>query len=207
MSLDQRDRYPGRPGLRVLEGGAAVHARAAPAPFAELDAYWQGLRRGAALPRRADIDPRGIARLLDRTLLLERTEPGVARVRVAGMALAEVLGMDLRGMPVSALIAPAGRALFAERLEAVFARPCKAAMSLESESGLGQPALGARLLLLPVAGDRGVVDRALGCLLVDGTLGRAPRRFLPEAVCLSPVSGLGTAPDHAVGHLRLVPPA
>jgi len=26
-------------------------------------------------------------------------------------------------------------------------------------------------------------------------------------VCLSPVSGLGTAPDRAVGHLRLVPPA
>jgi len=51
------------------------------------------------------------------------------------------------------------------------------------------------------------VDRALGCLLVDGALGRAPRRFLPEAVCLSPVSGLGTVPDRAAGHLRVVPPA
>ena len=53
MERDRSDRQAAGPALRLVEGGAAVRARAGPSAFAELDAYWQGLRRGSALPRRA----------------------------------------------------------------------------------------------------------------------------------------------------------
>ena len=145
--------------------------------LAEVRAYWEGLRQGADLPRRDEIDPRGIAGALENTFLLERVAPGVARFRLAGMQLHDLMGMDVRGMPLTALIDPAGRARMGEQLETVFANPGTLEVWLEAERGLGRPALEARMLLLPLTGSRGTVDLALGCLTIHGAMGRAPRRF------------------------------
>lgn len=147
------------------------------AVLAEVRAYWEGLRTGSDLPRRDEVDPRGIAGALENTFLLERVAPGVARFRIAGMQLHDLMGMDVRGMPLTALIDPAGRARISEQLETVFADPGTLEVWLEAERGLGRPALEARLMLLPMTGLRGTVDLALGCLAIHGALGRAPRRF------------------------------
>ena len=147
------------------------------AMLAEVRAYWEGLRHGSALPRRDEIDPRGIAGALENTFLLERVAPGIARFRLAGMQLHDLMGMDVRGMPVSALIEPAGRNRIAEGLEAVFSGPGLLDLRLEGERGIGKPALAGRMLVLPLVSARGDVDLALGCLAFEGALGRAPRRF------------------------------
>ena len=145
--------------------------------LAEVRAYWEGLRHGVALPQRDQIDPRGIAGALENTFLLERIAPGIARFRLAGMQLHDLMGMDVRGMPLSALIEPAGRNRLAEGLETVFAAPAITEIWLEGERGIGRPALEGRMLLLPLLSNRGQSDLALGCLALDGALGRAPRRF------------------------------
>ena len=147
------------------------------AMLAEVRAYWEALRHGPALPRRDEIDPRGIAGALENTFLLERVAPGIARFRLAGMQLHDLMGMDVRGMPVSAVFEPAGRNRIAAALEAVFAGPERLEVALEGERGIGKPALAARMLLLPLVNARGEVDLALGCLAFDGAMGRAPRRF------------------------------
>ncbi len=147
------------------------------AMLAEVRAYWEGLRTGTDLPRRDGIDPRGISGALENTFLLERVAPGVARFRLAGMQLHDLMGMDVRGMPLTALIDPAGRSRVSEQLETVFAGPGSLEIWLEAERGLGRPALEARMLLLPLTGMRGTVDLALGCLAIHGAMGRAPRRF------------------------------
>lgn len=147
------------------------------AMLAEVRAYWEGLRDGTDLPRREQIDPRGISGALENTFLLERVAPGVARFRLAGMQLHDLMGMDVRGMPLTALIDPAGRNRLGAQLESVFAGPGALEVLLDAERGLGRPALEARMLLLPLTGLRGTVDLALGCLAVHGALGRAPRRF------------------------------
>ena len=87
------------------------------------------------------------------------------------------MGMDVRGMPLTALIEPAGRTRIGEQLETVFSGPGTLEVWLEAERGIGRPALEARILLLPLTGLRGTVDLALGCLAIHGALGRAPRRF------------------------------
>ena len=110
------------------------------AMLAEVRAYWEGLRQGTDLPRRDDIDPRGIAGALENTFLLERVAPGIARFRLAGMQLHDLMGMDVRGMPLSSLIEPQGRSRMAEALEAVFAGPGALEMSLEGERGHRSPA-------------------------------------------------------------------
>jgi hypothetical protein len=48
---------------------------------------------------------------------------------------------------------------------------------LEAERGLGRPTLSGRMLLLPLMGDGGRCDLAMGCVALEGGIGRTPRRF------------------------------
>jgi hypothetical protein len=167
----------GRGGSSDTEAGVNRFAM-----LAEVRGYWEGLRKTGDLPRRDEIDPRGIVGALENTFLLERVAPGVARFRLAGMQLHDLMGMDVRGMPLTALIDPAGRSRVSDQLESVFAGPGTMEVWLEAERGLGRPALEARMVLLPLTGMRGVVDLALGCLAIHGALGRAPRRFAVSGI-------------------------
>ncbi len=147
------------------------------AMLAEVRAYWEGLREGGALPERDRIDPRGISGALENTFLLERIAPGMGRFRIAGMQLHDLMGMDVRGMPLSALFDPAARTRLADGLESVFATPAVLEIWLEAERSIGRPTLEGRLIVLPLVGTSGETDLALGCLAMEGALGRAPRRF------------------------------
>ncbi|WP_236626205.1 PAS domain-containing protein [Actibacterium mucosum] len=143
----------------------------------EVEAYWEGLRNGRSLPARADVDPRGLERALPYAFVAERIAPGIARFRVAGQHLHDLMGMDVRGMPLSSLFVPAARERLSELVEEVFESPRVTRVSLNSGRGMGRPALEAALLLLPLLNDKGEVSRALGCLISEGHIGRLPRRF------------------------------
>ena len=147
------------------------------AACAQVEAYWESLRRSGDVPPRADVDPRGIEDALNYAFILESIGPGLARIRIAGMHLSETMGMEVRGMPVSSFIAPASREAFARALGAVTKSPAKMSIDLQGESGWGQPPLEARMLLLPLRSDLGDVSRILGCFETLGTLGKTPRRF------------------------------
>ncbi|MDP2739179.1 MAG: PAS domain-containing protein [Pseudorhodobacter sp.] len=152
----------------------------APQPFtmlSEVRAYWEALRDGPTLPRRAQIDPRGIEGALEGAFILERIAPGIARFRLAGMALVDLMGMEVRGMPLSALFDPAGRRALADALEQVFVGPAVLDLRLAAERGIGRPDLTGRMLILPLDDDNGQTRLALGCLATAGEAGRTPRRF------------------------------
>lgn len=151
--------------------------------------YWNGLRRGQRVPRRAEIDPRRIEELLSDTFVIERIAPGLARFRVAGVHLADLMGMDVRGMPLSSFIQPDGRDGFAGALTRLFEEPATVQVDLRSPGGFRQPALTARMVLLPLRSDLGDVSRAMGCLVADGSAGRAPRRFEISRMRIAPVDG------------------
>lgn len=139
--------------------------------------YWESLRNNGALPRRDQIDPRGMASSLDKVFLIERVTKGHARFRLAGMHLGDIMGMDLRGMPLSALFEPGDRARVAVELEQAFDIPAVMEISLEADGRIGCPPMSAQMLLLPLADGAGAPGLALGCLVSHGRLGRAPRRF------------------------------
>ncbi len=140
-------------------------------------AYWSSMRRGHDVPRRTDIDPRGIEALLENAFIAEKIAPGLARLRIAGTHLSDLMGMEVRGMPISALIAPEQREQLSELLVEVFDRPAIVKINLESPAGVGRQALKGTLLLLPLRSDLGDTSRAMGCFLTDGLIGRVPRRF------------------------------
>lgn len=145
--------------------------------IAQIEAYWEGLRGSRMAPLRSEVDPRGIDRALEYAFILERIAPNVARFRLAGMHLNDLMGMEVRGMPITAFLTPDGRNNFRDTLEHVFEQPAKARLKLVGETGLGRPALRGELVLLPLRSDLGDVSRALGCLVVEGRLGKAPHRF------------------------------
>ena len=145
--------------------------------IAELKGYWQTLCRGRAIPHRADIEPRNINIALDYSFILERMAPGAARFRLAGRHLIDLMGMEVRGMAFCSLANPSSRGRWSDVLESVFRTPQLAEMTLHAKAEYARPELSARLLLLPLSSDLGDVTRALGCIIAEGQIGIAPRRF------------------------------
>lgn len=157
----------------------------------EVRAYWEALRAGRLVPLRSEVDPRGIEGALDQSFILERVAPQVARFRVTGGHLCDVMGMEVRGMPLTAMLSPASRQRAGEALATVFDGPQTAEFILAAETGLGRPELPARLLILPMKSDSGRIDRALGCFVTNGVIGRAPRRFTLIEVLTRPIAAGG----------------
>ena len=153
----------------------------------ELRGVWQGLRRADAIPARAQIEPQHLHRVLSHAFILERIAPGAARFRLAGRHLIDLMGMEVRGMPLCALVLPASRGRLSDVLETVFKAPQIAELGLAAPADYARPALTGRMLLLPLRSDLGDVTRALGCVVAEGEIGVAPRRFALTDEVLSPV--------------------
>ncbi len=168
------------------------------APMREVENYWRALCRVGDIPVRSQIDPRGIEGALEYAFLAERIAPGMARIRVAGSHLSDLMGMDVSGMPLSSLFAPTERERLAEHVSSVFAQPAILRAQLKGEDGFNKPDLQGQLLLLPLRSDMGDVSRALGCLITHGRIGRSPRRFLLDAIDAGPVRGKDAVPPQTI---------
>lgn len=157
------------------------------APLAQVEAYWEALRGSRLMPNRADIDPRGIEQALEYSFIVERIAPGIARLRIAGSHLSDLMGMEVRGMPLTAFIAPGSRRQVSDTLEEVFETPAICTLELSSPEATGMPPLGGRMLLMPLKSDLGDVSRILGAMVSVGEMGRSPRRFDVSASHLRPL--------------------
>lgn len=164
------------------------------APLAQLEAYWEALRANRIMPKRAEIDPRGIEQALEHSFIVERIAPGIARLRIAGSRLSDIMGMEVRGMPLTSFIAPSSRRQVSDTLEEVFETPATCTLKLYSEQSIGAPALEARMLLLPLKSDLGDVSRILGALVTTGEIGRSPRRFDVVSSSLRPIVAGASSP-------------
>jgi len=145
--------------------------------LAQVEAYWDALRGDRPAPLRSEIDPRGIENALEYAFVLERIAPGVARFRLAGMHLNDLMGMEVRGMPLTSFFSADDRGKLGEALEHVFEMPAKAVHYVTSRGACETASLDGQLLLLPLCSDLGDMSRLLGCFVTTGTRGKAPHRF------------------------------
>jgi hypothetical protein len=141
-----------------------------------VQAHWEELRAGRLAPSRAEVEPRSLAACLDKVFVAELIAPGVARLRLAGQHLAELVGMEPRGMPLSVLFEGAGRDELASALKQVQAG-ARVVLPLRSDRAMGQPVMDGMLALMPLTDSKGQMTRVLGVLETIGPVGRAPRRF------------------------------
>lgn len=152
--------------------------------------YWNTLRAGRKTPLRSDIDPRDMNCDARNLFILENLGRGNIRFRLAGTAIVEAFGMELRGMNARAIMSTTSResftALITEALEdpgAGYARLRDAA----DDDSLWE------VNLLPLRSDFGMIDRVIGCLHpLNGTPGRrrtsAPLRFRIEHMSVEPIN-------------------
>jgi hypothetical protein len=164
---------------------------ALPRPLREVEAYWDLLRDGRLVPDRSEVDPRGFPGALSQSFLLERIAPGLARIRVTGRHICDLMGIDMQGLPLTSLFLPEARPTIIEILSAVFEEPAVARAKLTSPGGIGRRKLEARLLILPLRDDQGDVTRAVGCLVAEGVIGRTPRRFAVDEFQCQTLIGYG----------------
>ncbi|WP_103761206.1 PAS domain-containing protein [Roseovarius confluentis] len=157
--------------------GSGGHSARVEADLQKFVGYWSGMRRGGDVPLRTEIDPRGIESLLSNAFIVEKVAPGIARLRIAGTHLSDVMGMEVRGMPLSALIAPEDRGQLADAMVDLFERPATLRIDLTAPGGLRRAAMAATLIVLPLRSDLGDISRALGCFVSSGPIGTTPRRF------------------------------
>jgi hypothetical protein len=168
-----------------------------------VERYWTALRGARLAPARSEVDPRRIEDALEYAFILERIAPGMARFRLAGMHLNDLMGMEVRGMPLTTFFEPEARREVGEALEAVFERPAITRLDLGGEVGFGRTALEGRMLLLPLKSDFGEVTRVLGCLGTHGRIGRTPRRFHVTGAQVEPLApGLAPVPAGAPAGAR-----
>lgn len=153
-----------------------------------LYSYWNRLRAGRKTPLRSDIDPREMECDARNLFILENLGRGNVRFRLAGTAIVDAFGMELRGMSARAIMASASRegftSLIADTLDGPgigYARLRNAA----DESGVSE------MNLLPLRSDFGIVDRLIGCLhpLVGAPVRNAgiPLRFRIEQMRVEPI--------------------
>ena len=133
-------------------------------PIRQAEAYWAALRDEAEVPKRSQIDPRGLENILEFSFILERIAPGIARFRLAGQHLTRLAGMEVRGMPLTAFFTAAARTHISAALENVFSEPAVAEVTLTGEGPSGHTGIEARMILLPLKNELGEVNRAA----VDG---------------------------------------
>ena len=145
----------------------------------EVEEYWARLRASRGdLPTRAQLDPRGFSRALSNCFVAEAITPRHLRLRLSGQHLQDLMGMDLRGMPLSALILPESRPQLEELIDDILSeRRSGARVRIISPRTYGRQALFGGLLLLPLAREAGTPPRILGALATVGAVGWTPRRF------------------------------
>jgi hypothetical protein len=150
--------------------------------------YWNRLRAGRKTPLRSDIDPRDMACDARNLFILENLGRGNIRFRLAGTAIVDAFGMELRGMNARAIMATGSRESFTALINETLEDPGVGYARLRNaadESGIWE------INLLPLRSDFGAVDRVIGCLHpLVGTPGKnagAPLRFRIEHMSVDPI--------------------
>ncbi|PJN93798.1 PAS domain-containing protein, partial [Amaricoccus sp. HAR-UPW-R2A-40] len=126
--------------------------------LSSLRTYWERLRAGRIAPYRAEIDPRQFEGALENMFIVERVSPDNMRIRLAGMKICEMMGMEVRGMEPGFLVDAADRLRFDRLLGVVMSEP--AVVDLALSTGGRQRAA---MLLMPLRSDFGEINRVLGC--------------------------------------------
>ncbi|MBM1218848.1 PAS domain-containing protein [Ponticoccus sp. SC2-23] len=143
-----------------------------------LEEYWRGLGRMGDIPDRHDVEPRDIGPCLRHCYIASIIAPGLARIRFAGQELEQIFGMDVRGMPMSALFDPGSRVRLHDALERIAAAPTIVELPLETGQRVLRRRLAGRMSLLPLRDGAGAVTHILGAVIFDGkTATRGPAQI------------------------------
>ncbi len=150
-----------------------------------LKTYWERLRAGRIAPYRAEIDPRQFESALENMFIVEKLSADNMRIRLAGMKICEMMGMEVRGMQPAMLMDATDRQRFDRLLNVVMGEPSVVELKLSAENRAGR--YRATMLLMPLRSDFGEINRVLGCTSGDSEVYAPPLAFTIDDVAVTPV--------------------
>lgn len=159
--------------------------------LSSLKSYWDRLRAGRVAPYRAEIDPRQFEQALENMFIIEKLAPDNMRIRLAGMKICDMMGMEVRGMQSSCLIDTPDRTRFDRLLDVVMGEPAVVELGLSAPNRAGTYRV--TMLMMPLRSDFGDINRVIGCASGSGELFAPPLAFRIEDVAVTPVEP-GPAP-------------
>jgi hypothetical protein len=153
--------------------------------LSSLKSYWEKLRAGRIAPYRAEIDPRQFDSALENMFIIEKLSADNMRIRLSGMKICEMMGMEVRGMQPGYLIDEPDRQRFERLLNVVMAEPAVIELKLEAPTREGS--YHATMLLMPLRSDFGEINRVLGCTSGEGDVLEPPLAFTIQDVSVTPI--------------------
>lgn len=165
--------------------------------LSSLKSYWERLRAGRIAPYRAEIDPRQFESALENMFIIEKLGADNMRIRLAGMKICEMMGMEVRGMQPTMLMDAADRGRFERLLNVVMDEPSVVELKLTAPNRAG--VYNATMLLMPLRSDFGEVNRVLGCTSGEGEVFAPPLGFTIADATVTPIEQSQAAEvQHAV---------
>jgi hypothetical protein len=128
---------------------------------ARLLGYWEGQRDEGGCPQRSSIDPAAFAEMVTQTFVLGRARAGAYPFRLAGALLEDLHRGPLAGFDFMALWSSGDRPRVQAAVEAALGRGQSLIATAYGRSVKGSEAR-LEILLAPLAGRQGRVDRMLG---------------------------------------------
>lgn len=125
-----------------------------------LTEYWRAKSDGSGAPPRVAVDPADFAVLWPQTFMLGRVGPADYAFRLAGGLVEDLHGGSLRGQAFGKLFAEAERRAVLAALESARRQGRPLVLTLQAIAGAG--AMSVEIVLLPLSGADGTVDRILG---------------------------------------------
>jgi hypothetical protein len=130
--------------------------------ISELYGYWDSLREGNSVPKRADFDPFANPRLLSHLTLLDVEGIGRYRIRLAGENVTRLSGRHLKGREIDALLYGESTPLIINMLDTVYNE--KVTLLVRGYANFHQDIFWGQfdLLLMPLADAIGNITHLLG---------------------------------------------
>ncbi len=123
--------------------------------------YWNTVRDGRTAPQRIEIDPSALSKILSQTIILEVSDANNLPFRIAGTAVCEFLGAEMRGRNFMELWTLSDR----RKLQATFDTSLASGMPVTanvSSRAFGDTVQTSEILLLPLHDHHGQLTRLLG---------------------------------------------
>ncbi|MEL6598248.1 MAG: PAS domain-containing protein [Pseudomonadota bacterium] len=132
-----------------------------------ISAYWEKLRDGGRVPRRSAIDPRHFESALEHMFILEDAGSSPTRIRLGGLRLCELMGIEIRGMAGRCFFRHEDHAELERVFKSVMEEPATADLICAAETMDGTP-LRTTIVLRPLTDEFDTVNRILGAVSFHG---------------------------------------
>ena len=156
-------------------------------PETALHDHWTELRALSTVPRRSDIVPSALGAALEHLVLLDKTSPRAATMRIGGLRVCELLGAEVRGYRLADLFEAESQPHVEAMVAGCLIQPALADLSGRALLKNGRD-VRLRMILRPLLDQRGIVSRTIGTLVIEAELTELSHAVLRAGeVNLSPI--------------------